>query len=805
MLHFGFQSKLTIASLLIVLLTIGCMVGVNTINSRSDYLENGIASLEDVSSTLADTVAMQDTLARKKIGSDLNIFKSVMGVSGLPMFEMLYDVDMSIRNQFNGQTEDVTIPAFKLGSKYLHESSKLVDSMAETSGVQSSVLQLSGEKLIRISTTIISQSGEPIQGVYIPKGSAPYEAVLAGNRFEGIVFLDGGWYVVAYEAIRDFDENVMGALEVARPVLSKEFASFISNVNVGGKGFSYVFLANKQMPVAASDSKAGRSVMMHVLGDSEISKSGGSIITPVEGDEILSSVILFAPWNAYLVTSVKSSEVLEGVTERIVTDALASAALPLVLAIVIIWFVSRQLTAPLKRLAATADDVCKGNFECDFTYYADDAIGRTMESVNHMVSEMKTQLGFSRGVLDGVTIPCAVVDLDNNVTHFNQAGVDMLGKRKKPVEYYGIPLNEVVYHDAKRKTLTQVAMKKRKQVEWEIELTRDRDQVTIILHVISTPIYDLDGELIGAITIWVDLTEERRQKKEIEQQKTLIQQAATEADSIAHSVFASAENLADQIRGASAGAQEQSSLAGEVSRAMVEMTSSVADVAKNANTTALMSQETSGLAREGAEVVGKSVDMIREVHERSSELRTQMHELGEHAKGIGAIMGVITDIADQTNLLALNAAIEAARAGEAGRGFAVVADEVRKLAEKTMDATKQVGDNIRLIQQSTDRSIEGNDAAAKALDECREMVEESGHSLEAIVQKADEAAGQVQDIATAAEQQSAASEQVNESTEIVNRIAGETAQTMEDSARAVENLNQLASELRGAIDRMQTD
>ncbi len=99
-------------------------------------------------------------------------------------------------------------------------------------------------------------------------------------------------------------------------------------------------------------------------------------------------------------------------------------------------------------------------FECDFTYYADDAIGRTMESVNQMVHEMKQQLGFSKGVLDGVTIPCTVVDLDNNITHINQAAVGILGKRKVPAKYFGLSLNEVVYHDAKRKTLTQIAMKK---------------------------------------------------------------------------------------------------------------------------------------------------------------------------------------------------------------------------------------------------------------------------------------------------------------------------------------------------------
>ncbi|MFH1915478.1 MAG: methyl-accepting chemotaxis protein [Pseudomonadota bacterium] len=195
--------------------------------------------------------------------------------------------------------------------------------------------------------------------------------------------------------------------------------------------------------------------------------------------------------------------------------------------------------------------------------------------------------------------------------------------------------------------------------------------------------------------------------------------------------------------------------------------------------------------------------MIRDVHEQSVGLRGQMNELGEHARGIGAIMGVITDIADQTNLLALNAAIEAARAGEAGRGFAVVADEVRKLAEKTMNATHEVGQYIASIQKSADTSIKGTDKANQALEICRELVERSGTSLTAIVEKVEESVAQVQNIATAAEEQAATSEQINRATETVNAIAGETAEAMRESSEALDALNTLSQDLGRAIDRMQ--
>jgi len=803
MKHLGFQYKLFMASTTIVLVTIASMAGVNFVKARSEYLAAGVTAMESVSRTLNDTVAMQDRLARRKILSDLNIFKSLMGVSGLPMFEMLYDVDMTIRSQASGATQDVTIPAFKLGTRYLHESTELVDAMTETAGVQSSVLQLDNGRFIRVSTTLTDGSGAPVKGVYLDQDSPAAKAILAGERYEGIASIGGRWCVVAYESIRNFDDTVIGALEVSRPVIDPDFAAFIASVNVSGKGYSYVLRPDGSFAVPPRDAKAATQVAKAVLATPALQEKGGVAATNVGGDTVQSSVVRFAPWDAYLVTSVNASALLAGVDTAIIKSALLSSILPLLLSVIVIWFASRQLMAPMNRLASLADEVSKGNFDCGCDYPADDVIGRTMGSVRRMVGEMKNQLGFSRGVLDGVTIPCAVVDLENRLTHINQAATAILGKRKTPDKYLGLTLNEVLYHDEKRRTLPEVAMKKREQVEWEIELTRDIDQVTVTLHVVSTPIYDLDGQLIGAITIWVDLTEERTQKKAVEAKNAVIEEAAREASAIARSVTASARGLADKIRKANEGALEQRDRAMEASTAMEQMNASVLEVARSATSTASISGETSELARTGAEVVGRSVEMMRLVYERSQGLRTQMDELDEHAKGIGAIMGVITDIADQTNLLALNAAIEAARAGEAGRGFAVVADEVRKLAEKTMAATHEVGTYIKSIQQSAASNIKSNDEANTALDECRAMIEQSGRSLQAIVSKADEAAAQVQGIAASADEQSATSEQINQATETVTRIAGETADSMEESTAAIQSLNALAEELHAAIEKMQ--
>ncbi len=278
--------------------------------------------------------------------------------------------------------------------------------------------------------------------------------------------------------------------------------------------------------------------------------------------------------------------------------------------------------------------------------------------------------------------------------------------------------------------------------------------------------------------------------------------AADKLEQVGSVVSSASTQLSAQIEQSDRGAAESAQRLSEAATAMNEMNATVQEVARNAGSASAASAETKEKAEAGAHVVEKAVRSIEEVHQMSLDLKEDMTQLNEHAQDITRIMGVISDIADQTNLLALNAAIEAARAGEAGRGFAVVADEVRKLAEKTMSSTNDVGNAIKAIQESTAKSMIGVDNAVERIGEATELANQSGRALQEIVATVEATGDQVNAIATASEEQSAASEEINQSIVQVNDMSRQTAEAMGEAAKAVSDLAAQAQGLTNLIQEL---
>ena len=292
-------------------------------------------------------------------------------------------------------------------------------------------------------------------------------------------------------------------------------------------------------------------------------------------------------------------------------------------------------------------------------------------------------------------------------------------------------------------------------------------------------------------------------QSEAQQKTDAMTEIAQQLQVVAEAVASASEELSAQVEQSSQGAELQARHVAETATAMNEMSATVVEVARNAGNTATTSEDARKQAESGAGMVARVVSSVVELQRGAESLKTNMAQLGEQANGIGEIMGVISDIADQTNLLALNAAIEAARAGEAGRGFAVVADEVRKLAEKTMGATKEVSDAVTGIQNVTQANVQLVDKTVNEIGHVAELSNQSGEVLKNIVEIVDVTSDQVRVIATAAEEQSAAAEQVNSSIAEISNVSGQTAQAMSEAAKAVSDLAHQAGALNGLVGQLQ--
>ncbi len=463
-----------------------------------------------------------------------------------------------------------------------------------------------------------------------------------------------------------------------------------------------------------------------------------------------------------------------------------------------IW-ITRNLNRPIRKALAFADKVRKGDFAARWESARTDEMGNLAAYLNEAFRVVAEKVLWLENIIDSMPNPVSVTDKNRNLTFLNKSALKIIGKQNRE-EVLGLPCDKVWSAPICDTTYCGIECLKRSPTEQgSTQFTAGESSFGVL----SSYLYSSVGDFIGHIEVITDISEAERLRQEAHDSIVRGRMETVDAlEGVIKRITSASVSLSSHITESDRGASQTAERMAETSSAMEGMNATVLEVAHNAADAASAAMNMHEKAREGSDVVHNVMQGMGELHKSTSRMKDDMLVLEKQAEDIGQVMVTIADIADQTNLLALNAAIEAARAGEAGRGFAVVADEVRKLAEKTQKATSEVGQAIQQIQHAANTSRENVEGAVVAITHNNNLAEQSAHALEEILHVAEMAADKVRAIATAAEEQSASSEEINQSIEGVTLISQNLSSAMGGAANAVQELVNQTRDLTRVIDNL---
>ena len=496
-------------------------------------------------------------------------------------------------------------------------------------------------------------------------------------------------------------------------------------------------------------------------------------------------------------------------------------------------FSSEIISRGIKQLNEAANNIVCGNYNVNVQIKTGDELGNLGKSFNIMLEKIRLQMSY----LENLPAPVVLMDKDFSIRYMNKTGANLLGKTQN--ELIGKKCYDQFKTDDCRTEncacYQSMQSDKISTRETTAHFTSDK------IHIMYTgnPIKNKEDQIIGALEYITDITEMKNLQNYLSSSsKTMLSQMEkfSEGDltvslkaeknddfgklfkgfnksinnisemikEVSEAILSTA-NAANEISSSSeemaAGAYEQSQQTAEIASAVEEMTSTIRESSKNATVASENSKLASTAAKNGSQIVNKTKHSMMKIVESTKGTGIKISSLSEKTEQIGEIARIIDDIADQTNLLALNAAIEAARAGEQGRGFAVVADEVRKLAERTTKATKEISETIKSIQIEVQDANTAMVDAGKSVEEGMRLTEDVSESLEKIMELTHKVSDLISQVAAGSEQQSTTAEQISKNIEGISSVTQQNAAGIQQIARAGDNLSNLTINLQNLITR----
>jgi len=408
------------------------------------------------------------------------------------------------------------------------------------------------------------------------------------------------------------------------------------------------------------------------------------------------------------------------------------------------------------------------------------------------ILDASSQLFEVKNAADEITQSSA--DLLQGAGNLNQAFINLPASRPFPSVWIGLAAGAAaivailgllftLYRDqVKRFRVTQELNQRNQEA-----ILRLLDEMGSLaegdLTVRATVTEDITGAIADSINFAVEAL--RSLVTTINETAVQVAAAAQETQATAMHLAEAAEHQAQQITSASA--------------AINEIAVSIDEVSKNSAESADVAQRSVQIAAKGAEVVRQTIQGMDSIRDQIQETSKRIKRLGESSQEIGSIVELINDIAEQTNILALNAAIQAASAGEAGRGFAVVADEVQRLAERSANATKRIETLVQTIQADTNEAVSSMEQTTAEVVAGARLAEDAGLALGEIEKVSNDLADLIQNISEAARQQSAAATNISATMNVIQEITTQTSVGASQTAESIGNLAQLAADLRRSV------
>ena len=514
----------------------------------------------------------------------------------------------------------------------------------------------------------------------------------------------------------------------------------------------------------------------------------------------VSYVMLFKDWGWIIGSGIYIDDIQAEVS-AFRLKILTGLGVALLIAIIFSYFFSKKLIAPIIKLQQAANRVALGDVDFNIAAKTNDEIGNLEKAFAKMLVNINEQSVIADKIAAG----------DVSVHIVPRSDKDILSKS---LNHVVATFRELIIELT---SLTNAALNGQLKTRGQLEkfsggfkeiVSGINNTLDAVMKPIEAGADVLSVMATGDFTVSVNgefKGDHQLIKNSINQLRESLSHIITEVSEASQAIASASTEISSSTEEMAAGAQEQSAQIAEIASAVDEMTATIQSTANSTNIASDIARDAGRIARDGGHVVSQTVSGMNKIADVVTVAAVKVNELGESSVQIGEIIQVIDDIADQTNLLALNAAIEAARAGEQGRGFAVVADEVRKLAERTSKATKEIASMIIKIQKDTTEAVASIKKGTDEVQTGRELAQKAGESLTMIIPSTDKVVDVISQVAAASEEQSSTAEEISKNIEGISSVASESAQGIQQIAQAADDLNRLTDNLEHLLGKFKVD